>query len=148
MKKLILLIVVTLLAGCTISRNIVPIKAGVEIEKIYIQRNTKVLMDGFQPELEAQLNNLGFATESYTGEHPQEAVHRMTYQANWAWDMAMYLVYFKGTLYENDKIIGDVEYDARMGGANMNKFGATEDKLKLLLDELFKNVTAKTATKD
>ena len=36
--------------------------------------------------------------------------------------------------------IGEVEYDARKGGANMGKFGRTAEKIRPLLDELLKDV--------
>lgn len=138
------------LQGCTISQNVVPIEASKAISKIYVQKNDKVLMDEFHPELLKQLNELGFETESYTTDLPKEANYYMNYTANWMWDMAMYLYYFKATVYEQakeagfSKSIGEVEYDAKMGGANMSKFGHTADKIKPLLQELFAKVKPKS----
>ena len=54
--------------------------------------------------------------------------------------MAMYLVYFRGTLYEDDRVLGEVEYDAKMGGGNMGKFGKTKEKIRPLLTELVSKV--------
>ncbi len=54
--------------------------------------------------------------------------------------MAMYLTYFEATLYEDGRVLGEVSYDAKMGGANMNKFGKTADKVKPLLLELLAKV--------
>jgi hypothetical protein len=53
---------------------------------------------------------------------------------------------FKASLYEQgrqagfSKLIGEVEYDAKMGDSNINKFGHTADKIRPLLQELFAKV--------
>ena len=52
------------------------------------------------------------------------------------WDIAMYLTYFHATLYEDGRVLGEVEYDAKMGGANFAKFGRTAEKIRPLLSEL------------
>lgn len=138
------------LQGCTISQNVVPVDASKQISKIYLQKNDKVLMEEFHPELLKQLNELGFETESYSAEPPKQANYYINYTANWMWDMAMYLYYFKATVYEQakeagfSKVVGEVEYDAKMGGANMNKFGHTADKIRPLLQQLFAKVRRKS----
>ncbi|MBC7368679.1 MAG: hypothetical protein H7343_18035 [Undibacterium sp.] len=57
------------------------------------------------------------------------------------WDLAMRLTYFYGTLSEDGRILGQTEYDARMGGANIGKFGPTAEKIRPLIAELFRNAT-------
>lgn len=91
-------------------------------------------------EIVTQVNELGFESESYEGDRPPEALHYITYTGNWNWDMAMYLTYFRAILYEDGRVLGEVEYDAKMGGANMNKFGKTADKIRPLLTELLEKV--------
>lgn len=142
MKKLILLslVVVSFLSGCAITQNVVPVGNEITIKKIYVLENPNVHMDGLLPELLAQLEQLGFEAESYTGQRPDDAQYYMTFTANWAWDMAMYLTYFQASLFDNGKHLGEVEYDARMGGANMGKFGKTAEKVRPLLEQLFSNV--------
>jgi hypothetical protein len=142
------------LQGCTISQNVIPVESGKEISKIYVLKNDKVLMEGFHPELLKQLNELGFATETYSGDLPSSVRHYMNYTANWRWDLAMFLFYFKATLYEQSKesgfskILGEVEYDARNGGGNMNKFGSTADKIRPLLKELLGKVKREPSKND
>lgn len=131
---------VVLLTGCTIARKVESAPAGTRISTIHVQKNTKVLMDGFHPELIAQLEGLGFQVESFEGPRPPEAVHMLTYTANWRWDMAMYLTYFQAMLLENNRILGKVEYDANMGGGRPDKFGRTSEKIRPLLIELLQNV--------
>lgn len=100
-------------------------------------------MEGLLPEIIAQLNEMGFPTEVYQDRAPDAAEFTMTYIANWAWDMAMYLTYFKLSLYQDSKLIGNVEYNAKSGGLNMNKFGRTADKIRPLLEELLAGVERK-----
>jgi hypothetical protein len=97
-------------------------------------------MEGLHPEIVQQLTTLGFQVESFDTARPKEATYWMTYTANWAWDMAMYLTYFEAILMEDGRILGRVEYDARRGGGNMGKFGKTAEKIRPLFMELFQNV--------
>ncbi|HXI69353.1 MAG TPA: Sbal_3080 family lipoprotein [Verrucomicrobiae bacterium] len=135
--------IVLIFSGCTITRNVSPVSSGTSIQTIYVQRNPKVLMDGFHPELVKQIQELGFEVESYEGSTPAAARYYLTYTANWQWDVAMYLTYFDATLFEDGKSIGNVEYDARRGSGRMDKFGHTAEKIRPLLIDLFKNVDRK-----
>lgn len=60
--------------------------------------------------------------------------------------MAMYLTYFRGSIYEDGRLLGEAEYDAKMGGANMNKFGRTAEKLRPLLEEMLRSADRPRAT--
>jgi len=140
MKKILIVGMIVLLSGCSISKNVVKVDSKTAIQKIHILKNNNDHMAGFYPELISQIRTLGFEAGSYDGDRPKDALHYLTYRANWTWDLAMYLVYFHATLYEDGKVIGEVEYDAKMGGANMSKFGHTADKIRPLLNELFINV--------
>lgn len=140
-KSLVTLIVITTLAtGCTISRNVMPVDSGESISKVYVLENERVHMDELVTELVTQIEQLGFESESYQGDRPDGAQHYLTYTANWSWDMAMYLTYFEATLYDDGRVLGEVEYDARSGGANMSKFGSTANKIQPLLEDLFMKV--------
>ncbi len=140
----LLFVMITLgFSGCTITRNVSPVSSGTVIQKIFVQRNPDVMMDGFHPELTKQIQALGFQVETYEGKPPDSALYYMTYKANWQWDFAICLIYFEATLYEDGKPIGKVEYDARKGGYRMSKYGHTADKIRPLIIELFKNVDKK-----
>ena len=140
MKNLIIIFTVIFLSGCSISTHVTPVDSNKEIQKVYVRYNDKVHMEGMNDELVWQFKNLGFDAELYNGDTPLEAVHTFTYTANWTWDMAMYLLYFRGTLYEQGRVLGEVEYDAKMGGGNLNKFGKTREKLTPLMTELLQNL--------
>jgi len=137
---LISLAFVALTSGCAISQNVQPVDSNTRIEKIYVKENPEVHMAGLLPEIVTQLQELGFKSEAYAGDRPEGARHYITFTANWNWDMAMYLTYFRATLYDDGRVLGEVEYDAKMGGANMGKFGKTADKIRPLLAELLAKV--------
>lgn len=134
------LAIVTLLSGCAISKNVQSVDSNTRIQKIYVKDNPKVLMDGLLPEIVTQVQELGFESEPYSGDRPTAARHYITYTANWQWDMAMYLTYFRATLYDNGRVLGEAEYDAKMGSASMSKFGKTADKIRPLFTELLEQV--------
>ena len=129
------------LSSCAITQHVRPAAQGTTIRKIYVHENPEIHMKGLVPEVVAQIRQLGFAADSYAGVIPAKAIHHMEITANWRWDMAMYLVYFRASLLEDDVVLGVAEYDARMGGANMGKFGATAEKIKPLLAKLLKDAT-------
>jgi hypothetical protein len=143
MRNIYILLPLTalLFSGCRITQNVTPVELGVPIRKVYVLENDEVLMEGLLGELLQQIRDNGIDAETYTGRRPVDAKHHVTYTANWAWDMAMYLTYFHITLYEGDRVIGEADYDAKHGGANMGKFGKTKEKIRPLLQELFENVS-------
>ena len=133
------LIVIGLLSGCTIVKTATPAPSGTKIGTIYVQRNPNVHMEGLHDEIITQLRSLGFTAETTEGARPDKARNLMTYTANWRWDMAMYLTYFQVTLMEDSRILGRAEYDATRGGARMDKFGKTAEKIRPLLQDLLQN---------
>jgi hypothetical protein len=132
-------------SGCTIATQVTPVAKGTELGKIYIEENPDILMNGLVPEIVQQINSLGFEATTYSGKRPPEAKNYLIIKANWRWDMAMYLFYFHATLYEDGRILGVAEYDARSGGANMSKFGHTSEKIRPILRELLQGASAQRA---
>ena len=124
------------ISGCSISKTVEPLPS-VAVSKICILDNPKVLMDGFQPEVERQLQAMSYQTRTYTGPRPTECSHHLEYTANWAWDMAMYLTYAEFRVYDDRGIAGTATYNARNGGGRLDKFGPTAEKIRPLLTELF-----------
>ncbi|RFF29953.1 Sbal_3080 family lipoprotein [Wenzhouxiangella sediminis] len=139
-KTAIIVVAVTFLAGCAISENVVPVDSDKTIEKVYVRYSDDVHMEGLNDELVSQFRSLGFDAELYRGDTPDAAQHTFIFTANWAWDLAMYLTYFHGTLYEEGRMLGEAEYDARSGGSNFGKFGPTASKIKPLLTEMMQKV--------
>ena len=144
----ILLLILSLSTGCTfptekISISIVPVSSQKKISKIYVRKNDKDFSKEFIVELISQLRELGFESESYTGEQNHYVKHYLTYDVRWNWDLAMYLYYFKATLYEDGKILGEIEYDATglgRGRLNLDIHGRTKNKIRPLLKSLLEKV--------
>ncbi|MCH8477877.1 MAG: Sbal_3080 family lipoprotein [Wenzhouxiangella sp.] len=139
-RTALLMALLALATGCSISRHVVPVESATQIEKIHVLHNDRVHMEGLNDALVEIFQSLGFDAELFEGDRPPGALHTFTFTANWAWDMAMYLTYFRGTLLEDGRIIGEVEYDARSGGSNMSKFGSTESKIQPLIAEMLGRV--------
>jgi hypothetical protein len=123
-------------SACSIAQKTTPAKVASPIEKIYLEHNPRVLMEGLHPEIEMQIKAMGIPVESFSGPQPAGARHVLSYTANWRWDMAMYLTYFEASLREDGRVIGTTVYDARSGGGRFDKFGPTADKIRPQLQQL------------
>jgi hypothetical protein len=132
--------IVILLSGCVITRDIEPVNKNTKIDKIYIIENPRVHMSGLLPCIEEKLTDMGFATEVI---HNKKDVppnsYSMAYTANWAWDLAMYLTYFRIELMYNNQGMALVCYDATKGGGRLDKFGKTSEIVNPLLEQLLSN---------
>lgn len=134
--RLALLALGLALAACSIDRNVAPV-APARIELLCIEQNANVLMADFEPTLKRLIEARGIPTRLYSGAQPPECRHVARYVANWRWDLAMYLYYVRIEVFEDHKSIGSAEYDATLGGLNLDKFGSTESKLAPLVSQLF-----------
>ena len=91
MKQLLILAAALFLTQCN-SVQVSGVAQGTTISKLYIVKNEKLHMAGMQPEVVKQVQALGITTE-LVDTPPAGNVHYLTFTANWAWDMAMYLRY-------------------------------------------------------
>jgi hypothetical protein len=96
-------------------------------------KNDKTFMEEMEPEIVKQVQSMGIATELVDAP-PSDNRYYMTYTANWSWDMAMYLRYFKASLHQGPIVTNSIEY--KTSGADMNKFGHTDNKIRPLLRQL------------
>lgn len=131
-----LLLFSLILTSCTITQKVTPVPAGTGLGKIYIQENKEALMEGLLPELVSQVKAQGYEAESYQGARPADARFHMTYEATWRWSMAVYLFYFKASLFDGDRVIGEAIYDATHGGQRFDKHGPTSEKISPLIKQL------------
>jgi hypothetical protein len=129
---------VALVCGCAVKTSVVAVPTGTRITTIYVENNPKVLMDGLLPEILAQVRAQGFQAVAYDGPRPGAAVDYMTFTANWRWHWAMYLTFFRATLYRDGRVLGTVEYNARRAGLNPDKYGHTAEKIRPLLRSLLR----------
>ena len=134
MKQIIPLLLCSLfLVQCNTTTVSGGLPAGTKISKLAIVNNNDIHMAGLQPEMVRQIREMGIATEVVDAP-PSGNDYYLTYTANWSWDLAMYLRYFKANLHQGPVQIGSVEYNT--SGADMNKFGHTDAKIRPLLRQL------------
>lgn len=131
-------------SGCgSVGTHVRHVGRGEKIETIYVQHNERVLMEDCTNEIVQQMRELGFRVERENGKRPPQARFWLTYTANWNWDMAMYLRYFKAELRRDDEVIGTAEYGA---SHIWEKFGRTAEKIRPLLREMMRKVEREAAT--
>ena len=123
-----LLVAVSLLCLCQCnSLHTTGSAPNLPITKLAIVKNDKIHMSGFQPELVKQVGEMGITAE-VVDVAPQDESYYLVYTANWSWDLAMYLRYFRAELYRGPVRVGSTEY--RTSDLDMNKFGATANKIR------------------
>ncbi|MEM2159327.1 MAG: Sbal_3080 family lipoprotein [Candidatus Nitrosotenuis sp.] len=127
---MIILVSSLLLSGCSISTTVKPLTK--QINEICIEKNDDILMDDFLPTIERTLDEIKISHKI-----DSNCDDVLKYTANWRWDLAMYLYYADFAIYEGQKKIAHAEYDATMGGARLDKFGTTENKIKPIIKKLF-----------
>jgi hypothetical protein len=124
------------ITGCSISQTVDPIEPA-QVSQVCVLDNKDIFMDGFQPEVQRQIEAKNIPTKVYTGTRPAECSHYLEYTANWQWDMAMYLTYAEFRIYDTTGLAGSAIYNARNGGGRLDKFGPTAEKIRPLIDQLF-----------
>jgi hypothetical protein len=127
-------------SGCSITQTVDPIKPA-QVSQVCVLDNKDIFMDGFQPEVQRQIEAKLVPTKIYKGPRPAECSHFVEYTANWGWDMAMYLTYAEFRVYDARGLTGSAFYDARRGGGRLDKFGPTAEKIRPLIDQLFGSVS-------
>lgn len=132
-----------LLAGCTITTRVDPV-SPVDLRGVCIKENTAVWSKEFLPALRAEFEHHGIRTTVYNADKPTDCVYHVEYEANWYWDVAVYLQYCDIRVYEGTTRVGRATYDARGGGARLDKFGTTVEKLHRLTTELLRGTNAGT----
>lgn len=107
-------------------------------QSIAIVKNDKLHMSGMQPEVVKQVQDMGIATRLVDAPPTTNETY-MTFTANWSWDLAMYLRYFKADLYQNQQKVSGVEYKVT-SGLDLGKFGPTAEKIHPMLRKMILGV--------
>ncbi len=127
----------SLLVGCTINQTVRPV-SSFDAKEICVVVNPAVSQPGFLMAYTRSLSQKGFSVRQLAPNATvTECPITSTYTANWRWDLALYMAYADIKIYNNGNLIGHALYDAKSGGANMNKFIKGEEKIAELVDQLF-----------
>lgn len=135
MKKLFLIGVLGL-AGCSsISVKPVSVSAIKQAPELCVEENPKVTVPEFNTYLTEAFLNHKIGTRFYkSGEVPSTCIYKLNYVAYRSWDIAMYLSQVKLEMFEQDKLIAEVNW--KQGSGALNKWRSTKGKVDDLVGEL------------
>jgi hypothetical protein len=136
------------MTGCSIQTAVQPISYSTPISEICILENPKVIVSDVLPVIQENISKHGLRSNLYH-EIPKSCTHVLEYVAYQRWDMTTFMSEANIKLYQENKLIGSVDYKTPTGlfgagGINPAKWESTKSKLDPLLDELFKNYSSKT----
>ncbi|WP_417760830.1 Sbal_3080 family lipoprotein [Shewanella sp.] len=148
--KQALVLTTLLLAGC--ANN-----AVIRLQKLdsttIANKNIQVLDDGRTRDsirniIGSKLDEYGFQYQvvdiSKTNNQNADDGPKLTYSANWWWDMATYMRYLNVEIKDEGKTIALVKIDTvRCGG--FDKFGSAQRRTEITLDLLLSDLTAEEA---
>ncbi len=129
------------ISGCSIKQSVEPAELQQEA-KVCIVDNPQV-RDSFLEELKSAVDDRGIMYEVVSsGNTSANCEWKVTYTANWTWDLALYMSYARISVFHNGELDGEAIYDSTAGSGNMGKFINAGDKVRELVDELMKYKTA------
>ena len=137
MIKIYLTITLLILTSCT---SIKVQSLNPDLYKVYhvcIERNPKVIVEGFPGVIERGLERHGITSELYTDTKPNHCEYSLTYTALQTWDMSTYLHHAELRLYKGNQKIAYAEYHLNgKGGLSLNKWASVDSKMAPLIDQL------------
>jgi hypothetical protein len=135
-KNIFILIVLVLYSGCSIKRDVIPVKELKSNEICIIE--DKAVKEGFVKAYKRALEEMGYeVTILPSSETIASCSIVSTYLGRWSWDLAIYLSKVDINVFQNTKKVGSVTYDSTLGGLNFNKFVNGSDLITSLVRELF-----------
>jgi len=142
-KSVSLIFIVTVLSGCSITRNVQTAAGQIETgNSICIELNTKVTEPDILDVIKQSIARNGFIIETHA-KVPESCELKLTYVAYRKWDVTTFLSQANINLYKNNQLIGSIEYKTPTGlvgagGINPAKWDSTEEKIAPLMDKLLK----------
>jgi hypothetical protein len=137
-KRLSLLacLCVVALSGCAIHQNVKPVDVVGDTQVCVI--NNPAVRPGVMAAYLKVLGDKGYTVRQLPESAPiTDCKVTSTYQANWRWDLAMYMHFAQFRVFVDGKEKGVATYDATRGGANMAKFIDADKKIAELINQLF-----------
>lgn len=147
MKRIIILIFVSSIAGCGTDKGLLELKQLDSVpEKVVILKDppTKVAVLPVMIEWFSENNASATVVDSMNETKPEDYV--LSYRAWWGWDLSTYMRRAEMKVESNKQTLGKLKFDALQYGG-FGKFGDTEGRLKILLDVLFGKITRVEADK-
>ena len=148
MKKYILLCIcaVAALTGCVGPRYTGSSIENIETVDVVILHDASTRA-GFQEAMESWLKGHGYQyTVAPAGSKYDLDKINLEYFGKWQWDLAIYLSEASITAYTKGQKIGYVQFRAP-NSLSPNKFGNAEERIRYIMDVLFKKLTIDEANK-
>ncbi len=138
LNQLTVITLTALIAGCTATTNVRPVRA--KLDQVCIERNPTVEVTDMLNVIEANLNRHGIKTRVFDVS-PAPCQYRLTYDASRRWDVSSFLSDAQITILEDREVIGRAEYHLPAGisgggGANPNKWRGTAFKIDPVMDQM------------
>ncbi len=140
MKKILLLVVISGLVGCS-SIRVKPVALNTmkQASELCIENNPKVTVPEFNTYLTEAFLTHKINTRFYDkGAVSPDCQYKLNYIAYRSWDIAMYLSQVKLEMFEQDKLIAEVNW--KQGSGALNKWRSTKGKVDDLVGELLGEV--------
>lgn len=136
------IVIFSLLSGCSVVKSVQSIRSDLDQNSpVCIEINPKVIENDILSVIENGVRRNGYQVETYKVA-PESCVTKIEYTARQKWDCATFLSDADIWFYQEDKLIGSVQYRTPRGifgggGANPEKWSSTESKISPLIDQLF-----------
>ena len=124
-----------ILSACSIRQSVEPATLGAG-ESICVINNEDVGKN-VEAVIVDDLRDKGYIVRVVSDFNDPSCTNKLTYVANWNWDVAVYMNNLEIEVFEGAVRTGEANYNSEKGGANMGKFINAEDKIRELLAELF-----------
>lgn len=127
---------VLLISGCT-SVEVQQVDKSNNITHVCIEKNNKVIVNGFTQVIEDGFQDHLITTEMYEGRRPSRCIYKLTYTALRSWDFKPYLSHAEVRLYKANARIGSAEYHLNgKGGLSLTKWASVKSKMLPVINEL------------
>jgi hypothetical protein len=149
MKKAIIAVsLIPVLAGCSVTRNVVPVSGVIQTGSVNcVEDNPRVTEPEILSVIINSINAHGYKPKIYQ-EVPDDCAYKLTYVAYRKWDFTTFLSQADIRLFEQNELIGQVFYKLPNGlfgggGLSASKWASTEEKIGPLMDELLRGASGK-----
>jgi len=123
-------------SACT-SVAVRPVDPSIEMNKVCILENKKVIVSDFVQVLRDGFDRHGIATEVFSGNVPSDCEYVLTYTALRSWDLAPYLSHAELRIEKGGRQIAYAEYHLKgKGGLSLTKWAGTKEKMDPVIDQL------------
>jgi len=137
MDKVVKIIALTSFVTACTSIQVQPLTSGLNIKKICIEENPRVIVSDFLSVVRNRIEYHGINTQLFENKIPKGCEYTMTYTALKNWDIGTYMHHAELRLEKNGQKVGYAEYHLKnKGGLSLLKWQGTKTKMQPVVDKL------------